>query len=93
MYINADETMSLMCVKSRTQLYRLINKGVITAYKPSGRLLFDRDEIIKAIEESRVQPQLETVSNTVSKTRKKKKGYEPYDGSRDWLKRQMEATA
>ena len=89
-FITQSEAMQILCIESRTQMERLRNKGVITAYKPFGRVLYKRDEIIGLIEQSRIQTIPEPVSITVNK-KKKNKGYEPYDSSRDWLRRQVEA--
>jgi len=87
MFISTKEAMSLLCIESRTQMDRLKNRGVITAYKPFGRVLYKRDEIIRLIEESRLQPRIIAVNNK-NRMKSKTTGYEPYDGSRDWLRRQ-----
>lgn len=39
---------------SRPTLYRLTKKGVITAYKLTGKLFYKRSEIIEAIEAGRI---------------------------------------
>jgi len=72
-HLTATEAMELLRI-SRNQLYRLIYAGKVTAYKPSGRLLFKRSELMEYIEEGKVEPH-EPVYHNVRKTRRKKSGF------------------
>ncbi|MCL2392365.1 MAG: helix-turn-helix domain-containing protein [Oscillospiraceae bacterium] len=68
MYISSKEAQKLLCV-SANQLYRLVDAGKVPAYKPAGRLLFNRSKLMSYIEDSRVTPK-DSVSRTISKKRR-----------------------
>jgi len=80
-FITSDEAMSLLCI-SRTTLNRLIEKRRITAYKPTGRLLFNRDELSEYIESCAVIPKQSIYHGT---GRRKVKSQQPYIHGEKWV--------
>ena len=72
MFISTAEAMKLLCLKSRNQLYRLKDEGKIIAYKPAGRVLFNRDELIEYVKNAKVKPKPPPEHFTAGKKRKGK---------------------
>lgn len=49
------ETVSQITGISKSRLYKLSAAGALPVYKPTGKLLFKREEILAWIEESRIE--------------------------------------
>lgn len=57
--LNTKELSHFMKISQR-QVYVLINRGDLTAYKISGRLYFIRGEVLQAIKDRKVVPKMVT---------------------------------
>ena len=71
-HLSANEAMEFLRV-SRNQLYRLIDAGKIIAYKPAGRLIFKRSELIEYINDGLIMPKMTAYHNTRKKQQRKSK--------------------
>ena len=81
MYLTANEAMDFLKI-SRTTLQRFISDGTIKAYKPAGRLFFNKDELSSFIENSVVKPLVHVHVNARTKEKRESK---PYVASEKWV--------
>ena len=93
MYISPQEAADMLGY-TRQHVYRLIESGRIAASRPSGKrsgaLRINRAWLLGYMERSSVRPK--QTPKPASKSRKQAlPGHEPYDGTKDWLKRQLTA--
>ena len=85
MYLTSREAMELLCIKSQNQLYRLVDAGKIPAYKPAGRLLFNRSALMGYIEDSQVHPKVTTTQPAPQKKKRLRRPAVKYHPGEKWV--------